>query len=115
MKKINSIWYGGKVILTGAILAFGVPAGIGILPGESKILEVIRMGSFVLGMLILLGFGIWLAIELHQDKRINGFYDRNRNRKLKIDEGIYECQACGSRKVKEKDERCSVCGVRFQK
>lgn len=115
MKKINSIWYGGKVILAGAILAFGVPGGIWILPGESEILNMIGMVSFGAGAMILVGFGIWLGIELHQDKRLNGYYDRNRNRIMKVGKDVYECQACGNRKVRPGDASCSVCGVHFQK
>ena len=115
MKKINSIWYGGKTILAGLIFAFVIPIGIGIFPFTSDILSVISKVSFLVGMLILIGFGIWLAIELHQDKRLNRYYDKHRNRMQKVGEGVYECQACGNRKLKQGDERCTVCGARFQK
>jgi hypothetical protein len=113
VKKINSIGYGGKVILVGILFTFIIPIILYFVPFQWNLLNLISKISFLIGIIILLLFFIWLKIELHQDKKINEYFRKNKNKKLSIGNGIYECQACGNREVKLIDQRCSVCGIRF--
>ena len=115
MKKINSIWYGGKILLTGTIFAFMIPFGIMIFPLKINVLTTISSISFFLGVTILMGFGIFLAIELHQDKKLNEYYKREQTQKVKISENKYECQVCGNREVNQNDTCCKICGTSFVK
>ncbi|MFA9378757.1 MAG: hypothetical protein ACERKZ_18735 [Lachnotalea sp.] len=114
MKKINSIWYGGKIILTGSIFAFILPLGISLFPIKSKILTTLSSLSIICGLIILIGFGIFLAIELHQDRRLNSFYKEEQRNKVKIRENKYECQVCGNREINQYDSSCKICGCRFE-
>lgn len=114
MKKINTIWYGGKVILMGIVFTFAIPFCIRILPLKSNIIHMFSKISFVLGIIILIGFAIWLAIELHQDKKLNKYYYEHKNTILKIGKDKYECQSCGNRNVRPDDKSCSVCGIHFK-
>ena len=113
MKKINSIWYGGKIILTGSILAFVLPLGIMLFPLKIKILIAISSISFICGIIILVGFSILLAIELHQDKKLNTHYKGQQMKKLKVSENKYECQVCGNREINKYDSSCKICGTNF--
>lgn len=70
--------------------------------------------SMALGSGILLFLILLLMVELRQDKRINRYYEHHRNRKLQIANTVYECQACGNRKLSAGDTCCAVCGSRFQ-
>ncbi|WP_310605474.1 hypothetical protein [Anaerosporobacter sp.] len=114
MKKINSIGYGGKVIFIGILFAFIIPIGIMLIPYKCIPLDVISKISFLIGILILILFTIWLMIELRQDKRINAHYEKNRDKKILIQSGQFECQACGNQHVKAEDKSCSVCGIVFK-
>lgn len=110
MKKINSIWYGGKVILLGSIL---VVMPLGIIPFDFKILNIISQISLTIGCIILIGFGILLTIELHQDKKMNLYHTSRLMNKLVISENKYECQVCGNRNIKKSDSHCIICGTHF--
>lgn len=113
MKKINSIGYGAKVIFSGILFAVLIPIIILIVPYKCSLLCSFSKISFWSGILILILFFIWLKIELYQDKKMNDYYEKNKNRKLSIGDGKFECQACGNRQVKFEDARCSVCGIEF--
>jgi Ca2+/Na+ antiporter len=113
MKKINSIGYGGKVILVGILFTFIFPIIIFFVPYKCSLLNLVSKVSFWVGILILLLFFIWLNIELYQDKKINKHFEKNKNKKISIEDGKFECQACGNRQVKLSDKRCSVCGIKF--
>ncbi len=113
MKKINSIWYGGKVILLGIVLAIVLPIGIMIIPFDFSMLHIISYISFTIGVIILVGFSVLLIIELHQDKKLNAYYHSQRIKKLVISEHKYECQVCGNREIKKDDTRCNICGAHF--
>lgn len=117
MKKINSIDYGGKVIGLGIFFTFIISSVIYILPlnKSTRIFSVLFKLSFGVGIVILAGFSLWLIIELHQDKRLEIYYESKRNTKIDLGHGQYECQACGNRKVKLNDMACNVCGVHFNK
>lgn len=112
MKKINSIHYGGKIILIGSIVAFGIPGILALINRylHSKMIDRIQWIVLMIGILILMFSFLYLLIELHQDKKIDQYYTTHRNVKIKIQEGLYECGICGNRKLKEKDAQCMVCG-----
>ena len=67
----------------------------------------------VAGAVIVLLFFVHLAIELHQDKKIDNYYTAHKKVKIAVTDG-YECGSCGNRKVGEKDTYCTVCGVQFE-
>ncbi|MDF2588971.1 MAG: hypothetical protein K0S41_2812 [Anaerocolumna sp.] len=113
MKKINSIGYGGKVISIIILCTFIIPIVLYIVPFQWDLLKLVSKISFLVGILVLFLFFILLKIELHQDKKINEYFKNNKNKKLSIGDGKFECQACGNRQVKLTDKRCSVCGIRF--
>lgn len=115
MKKINSTWFGSKVIFTGVILAFIIPVCIKIFHLRSNIFNMIFMISFAFGSVILIGFSILLVIELHQDKKMSRYYEKHKNQMLVISKNTYECQSCGNRQVRLNDESCSICGIHFNK
>jgi Ca2+/Na+ antiporter len=113
MKKINSIGYGGKVILAGLLFTFIIPIIISFVPYKCSLLNLVSKVSLLVGILILLLFFIWLKIELYQDKKINKHFEKKKNKKISIGSGKFECQACGNRQVILSDKRCSVCGIKF--
>ena len=116
MRKINSIWYGSTLLGAGLAFSAGIPlllSGISKLFGFfPKALPVIEVSAGA-GAAILLFLAGLLAVELRQDKRLNRFYLKTRNRKTEISAGSYECQSCGSRNVRKEDKACPVCGIVF--
>lgn len=66
--------------------------------------------SFAIGILIFVVLLILIIAEQIQDRYIDGRYRKNRDRKLPLADGNYECQYCGNQKVKENDKTCWVCG-----
>lgn len=115
MKKINSIHYGGKVLLVGALFLSVFPLGIiGLnLVLDSEILSVATKIVFCTGVLIIGFFFIHLIIEFWQDKKIEQYYASHKNVKIQIQGNGYECGACGSRNLKDKSKWCNVCGCQF--
>ncbi|MBQ7944781.1 MAG: hypothetical protein IJ326_12050 [Lachnospiraceae bacterium] len=93
MKKINSIDYGGKVIGIGCIFALGIPIILLMINQvvALKLISILIIASVAIGGIILAGFFIHLAIELRQDKKIDAYYSRHKNIKLKISDTYYEC------------------------
>ena len=55
-----------------------------------------------------------LAVEFIQDHSLNAFYRKNQNQKLRLANGFFECQYCGSQKVRESDQCCPICGKDLQ-
>lgn len=117
MKKINSNGPGTVVFMCSMLFLIGIPALMYIVS------FIFNMGnklflpakiSAAAGGIILAGLIIVIVVELKQDKRLNIYYVSNRNRKIKISEGFYECQNCGSRTVRENDNTCGVCGIKFK-
>ena len=115
MKKINSIGYGGKILACSAVFALVIPAVIKIITlfYPSTVLKNSMKISFVIGCLIFIFLIALLCIELHQDKKINSYYQTKKNQKIHIGNNEYECQSCGNRLVKIEDTNCNVCGVLF--
>ena len=116
MKKINSIGYGDKILGCAAIFTLVIPGIIQaiLFVHKSLTLAVCMKISFGIGIFISLFFVGLLTIELHQDKQMNKYFETQKNEKLKLGEGLYECQTCGNRTVKSEDKNCSVCGILFR-
>lgn len=116
MKKINSINYGGKIIGVGLMIMFVIP-GMLMLINTILNFDVILMLSrllFLIGAVILICFTVHLLIEFHQDKKVDKYYSKHRNVKIKINDGKYECGACGSRNIGPNDDFCNTCGCEYE-
>lgn len=109
MRKINSNGYAGKVMLIGSgILIIGV-----LLRYLLLVSTVISIIVIAIGAVILAGFALLLMIEFRQDRKINREYDAIRTTKIRLPDGLYECQACGNMSVHEDDDSCRICENRF--
>lgn len=115
MKKINSINYGGKILLAGGILVILLPAALWLISciWRNNVIMLVMKISF--GMLILLLFFIHLSSEFNQDRKINKYYITHQNMKIMVSKGKYECSACGNRQIFRTDTFCRICGVHFEK
>ena len=115
MKKINSINYGGKIISIGLIIMLVIPGLlmlINIILNDDTISLISKM-LFWVGAFILICFTVHLFIELYQDKKIDKYYSKHKNVKIKLNDGRYECGACGSRNIGPNDEFCNTCGCKY--
>lgn len=116
MKKINSINYGGKIISVSLIIMFVIPGMLMLINAVlnyDAILLISRL-SFIIGVFILICFTVHLFIELHQDKKIDKYYSKHRNVKIKLNDSKYECGACGSRNIGLNDKFCNTCGCKYE-
>lgn len=116
MKKINSINYGGKIISVSLIIMFVIPGMLMLINAVlnyDAILLISRL-SFIIGVFILICFTVHLFIELHQDKKIDKYYSKHRNVKIKLNDSKYECGACGSRNIGSNDNFCNTCGCKYE-
>lgn len=116
MKKINSINYGGKIISIGLIIMLVIPGLlmlINIILNDDTILLISKM-LFWVGAFILICFTVHLFIELYQDKKIDKYYSKHKNVKIKLNDGRYECGACGSRNIGLNDKFCNTCGCKYE-
>ncbi len=66
------------------------------------------------GAFLLAAFLILLVVELVQDRTIFRQYLKNRGQKQPLANGLFECQFCGCRMVREFDATCPVCGKRLE-
>lgn len=115
MKKVNSIFYGSHIIGLGLLFLIPVPLLLDFIKRyfSSIILSYAIRVSVVIGIIVECAFFILLIIELHQDKKIQKYCQNHRNTKIKLKEGKYECLNCGNRMLKEQDEVCSICGIKY--
>ena len=115
MRKINSIHYGGKVLTVGCIVGLVCPTVCWLLNYllENDIFISIGKILFIVGMIIIVSFFAHLAVELHQDKRIEKHYDAHKNIKVNKESGLYECSNCGNQQVADTDSYCKICGIVF--
>ena len=116
MKKINSIWFGTKILAAAGILILVIPAFLYLIDLfliRYNMLKHIMKVSLAIGVAILMVFSIILIIELSQDKKINRMYNKVKYRKIEFSKNAYECQHCGNQKVQESDLYCKVCGIKF--
>lgn len=117
IKKINSNSYGGKILAAGAVMGLLIPAIIKVVNMciHIYVLNLIAKIFFCTGGFILIGFFIYLFIELRQDHKIDVYYSSHKNIRIKLENGEYECTNCGNRKVKKEDTYCNICGNVFSK
>lgn len=115
IKKINSIWFGARVLAAAGIFLVVLPLVLYVIHLAEKytVLNLLIKISFVIGAIIIIFFSIILAIELRQDKKINKQYNKVRYKKIQLSDGMYECQYCGNHKVTDDDLYCKVCGIKF--
>ena len=114
--KINSIRYAQRMLVLIGILTLAAPIGlylcyrlldlIGI--NGARLLIAIRI-SVAIGVVLLGLFVLLLLIESVQDRLLNAYYLKIKNRKLRLTGGYYECPYCGSQKLRADDRRCPVC------
>lgn len=96
MKKINSIDYGGKVIGIGLLFLIVFTTVFNLLN-----LTILSKISVAIGTLILIGFFLYVQLELHQDKKIAAYYKEHPNCKIPLGHGKFECTSCGNRQITE--------------
>ncbi len=77
---------------------------------QAGILDALRNGSIVVGLILGAGFVMLIVVEQIQDHMIDRAYQRNRSQKLPLPGGGYECQYCGSQEIQARDKYCPVCG-----
>lgn len=79
MKKINTIDYGGKVILIGLVFLAALPIALKVLNYfvNSHVVKIVMYISIGVGIGIEAYFGCVLALELWQDRKINDFYEND--------------------------------------
>lgn len=117
MKKINSIWYGSRILAAGGVFTFVIPFTlylVSIRIVKNDVMLILAKASIAVGLAIFLLFFIMLIIELKQDRNINLRYNKLKYQKIQISVGVYECQHCGNQKVKKNDSFCKICDVKFR-
>lgn len=116
MKKINSIHYGGKILLFSGVIGILIPAILWLvnLGWNNPLVETLMRIALLAGLCIGCIFCIHLGIELHQDKKINQYYHVHSKMKILISDTEYECATCGNRQVHKSDTYCRMCGVVFE-
>jgi len=116
MKKINSNSYATHILGGIAVLGLAIPGALYILNRFLSLNAISWAILFFLGLggLGLLGFIIFLSVEFCQDRRIARQYPSIRDTKISLPKGQWECQRCGSRRLRARDIRCPACGVIFQ-
>jgi len=104
----------GKII---GLFIFVIPVflyGVSLLLSLLDIHSVLILGaikfSFVIGACVFAILLILVVVEQIQDYYIDRLYWKNRDQKIQLADGNYECQYCGNQKVKEHDKNCKVCG-----
>lgn len=119
--KLNSINYGEQFLGLVGLFGVAIPAALYLVEQVLAFfgvqwgwLRFILCGSAAIGVGLLVIFALLLAVEFTQDAYLNRHYRQTQNRKLKIADGVYECQYCGCRTVKENDNRCPVCGKKLE-
>ena len=77
---------------------------------QSEVIDGMIKASLMAGLLLAAVFAVLLVIEQIQDRLLDTSYHNNRHRKIRLSDGYYECQYCGSQKVQALDRYCPVCG-----
>lgn len=117
MKKLNSIWYGSRILAAGGVFTLIIPLLLYLLYTlliKNEVVPILIKISIVVGIAILGLFSLLLVIELKQDNNINLQYDKVKYQKIKMSDDLYECQYCGNRMVKKEDLFCKICNVKFK-
>jgi hypothetical protein len=116
-RKLNLNELSGKVLVAVGVLLVAIPlilfAALLLLQAVGVPAATFRMLiglSFSLGILLAATFGVLAIAEQVQDHRYAQNYGRQKDRKIKLANGCYECQHCGNRQVGASDRFCQVCG-----
>lgn len=118
MKRIlNLNDWGVKSLSVIGIFLVLLPAGfyvVSLLLGPtnpvSQVMLDLAKTAALIGAFLLAAFVVLLVLEQVQDRIIFRQYLKKRSRKLPAAGGLYECQYCGCRTVREFDAVCPVCG-----
>lgn len=115
MKKINSIWFGSKIVGLGLLilLAAFIFYIIYSITGE-EIIKWLYIVSLIVSFIMFSAIVTILLIEFCQDKKINSYFHASRASRIMISNSMYECQNCGNQNVKLSDKNCNMCGIRFK-
>ncbi len=123
MKRIlNTNAYGAKALLIIGFFLVVMPVifylgSIFLDPAHAPVRILLDLAkiSAGIGIVLLAAFLILLVVEQAQDRIIFRQYLKNRRQKLPAGNGLYECQFCGCRTVREFDATCPVCGKSLEK
>jgi uncharacterized paraquat-inducible protein A len=102
-----------KIIALFAVAIPGILYLVSLLLTEEQINNVLFRAmrvSFAFGIFLFIALLALIIAEQIQDHQIDVHYQKNRDQKVLLGDGNYECQYCGNRKVKEHDKICGVCG-----
>lgn len=113
--KINSIGYGGKILVLIGVFLLLIPSLLLALQYffYLPIIHALIRVSLIIGAIIVALFVLLLMVEFSQDRRINRYYASHTNMKIQLSDGRYECQSCGNTRLKASDRQCGICGVKF--
>lgn len=116
MKKINSINISIQILNIILIFMVIIPLiGLGFKQmGFVKTGSNIIVVSLIIGTVIFVISFVLLMLELRQDYKLDQYFTKHRNLKIKLSTGKYECQNCGNKQVYADDVLCSVCGIHFE-
>lgn len=115
MKKINSIGYAHIIVRTALLFLIGIPVPLELLRRviPCTLFLFLEKISIFIGLLVAIFLIVLLSIELRQDKVIDGIYQKNKNMRVLLRNGYYECQACGNRQIRFTHTHCPICGIKF--
>ncbi len=111
--KLNSNPYAGKVIAVIVGLLVVIPAAlylVSLVLGQIAPIETLIVLSLFAGLTITAISLVLLLVEAIQDRRMDHHYRAQRETRLKLSNGRFECQYCGSQQIRESDRYCRICG-----
>ena len=94
-------------VLYGIVLIW---SGTGII--RTLLLKFIKV-SLMAGAFVWIVFLLLIVVEQIQDHYFDAHYQKQRDQKVPLADGYYECQYCGNQRVLENDRACNVCGKEF--
>ncbi len=120
--KLNSIHFGARAVGLIVGLLIVAPAVLYLayrwlqsLGYQVSGLLLLVKAVVALGLISLALFVLLLLIEFAQDRYWDSRYQRHRNEMVPLPDGAYECQFCGSQKVRDGGRCCPVCGHRLDR
>ena len=106
-----------KVIGLLMVIIPAVLYGIRLLWGQTENVRILLLSmmkvSFAAGGLVFAVFLALIVAEQIQDHDFHVQYQKQRDQKVLVANGYYECQYCGNQKVRANDAACNVCGKEF--
>lgn len=102
-----------KVIGLVVVVIPAILYGTSLLVQDTKLTDILLHGikvSFAIGALVFVSLLALIVVEQIQDHVFDLHYQKNKDQKLPLANGNYECQYCGNQRVKESDKTCPVCG-----